>query len=167
MYTLIYTCCLGLACLALEVINLRRWILPCIVLGLAGIFYVNYMDWDTASPVIIGGMDMSHMMRVDSYSVAFSGLAIFASILFFLLAGDFYRNERQHLSDYLAILIFILAGALLLFTFRNLVMLFLGVEIVSISSYIMAGSRRSFRRNRARRATTLRPSCTWTACTAA
>lgn len=142
MYTLIYTCCLGLACLALEVINFRRWILPCIVLGLVGIFYVNYMDWNTASPVIIGGMDMSHMMRVDSYSVAFSGLAIFASILFFLLAGDFYRNERQHLSDYLAILIFILAGALLLFTFRNLVMLFLGVEIVSISSYIMAGSRR-------------------------
>ena len=142
MYTLIYTCCLGLACLALEVINLRRWILPCIVLGLAAIFYVNYMDWDVADPVVIGGMDMSHMMRVDAYSVAFSGLAIFTSILFFMLTGDFYRSERNHLSDYLAILIFILVGALVLFTFSNLVMLFLGVEIVSISSYIMAGSRR-------------------------
>src|SRR4029079_19055679 len=44
--------------------------------------------------------------------------------------------------DYLAILLFILCGTLILFSFWNLVMLFLGIEIVSISLYIMAGSRK-------------------------
>ena len=142
MYTLIYTCCLGLACLAVEILNLRKLLIPLIIAGLAAIFYVNYMDWQTAAPVIIGGLDMSTMMRVDNFTVAFSGLSIFTAALIFLLSGDFYKNEQHHLSDYLAIIIFILSGALILYSFWNLVMLFLGVEIVSISLYIMAGSRR-------------------------
>ena len=142
MYTLIYTCCLGLACLAVEILNLRRILLPMILIGLAGIFYINFQDWDVSAPVIIGGMDMSHMMRIDNFSVAFNGLVIFNAALIFMMAGHYYRKEQHHLSDYLAILVFILAGAILLFSFWNLVMLFLGIEIVSISLYIMAGSRR-------------------------
>lgn len=142
MNTLIYTCCLGLACLLVEVLNLRKVLLPLILLGLAGIFFVNYLEWQTTGPILIGGLDMSHMMRVDHFSVAFSGLAIFAAALIFAMSGDFYKNEQHHLSDYMAILIFVLTGALVLFSFWNLVMLFLGIEIVSISLYIMAGSRR-------------------------
>ena len=90
MYTLIYTCCLGLACLAVEILNLRKLLIPLIIAGLAAIFYVNYMDWQTAAPVIIGGLDMSTMMRVDNFTVAFSGLSIFTAALIFLLSGDFY-----------------------------------------------------------------------------
>ncbi len=142
MNTLIYTSCLGLACLVVEVLNLRKLLLPLILLGLAGIFFINYLDWSSTGPVVIGGLDMSHMMRVDHFSVAFSGLAIFAAALIFAMSGPFYKNEQHHLSDYMAILLFVLCGALVLFSFWNLVMLFLGIEIVSISLYIMAGSRR-------------------------
>ena len=113
-----------------------------ILVGLAGIFYINYLDWHSAAPVIIGGMDMSDMMRIDKFSVAFSGLSIFTAALIFMMTGSFYKNEQHHFSDYLAILLFILSGALILFSFWNLVMLFLGIEIVSISLYIMAGSQR-------------------------
>lgn len=143
MNTLIYTCCLGLLCLVLEIVNLRRIMVPVVLAGLAVIFGINLMDMDLSGNVIIGGMDMSHMIRVDNFSVAFSGLSIFTAMLIFSLSHDFYKNEQHHLSDYLAILIFILAGALVLFSFTNLVMLFLGIEIVSISLYIMAGSRRN------------------------
>ncbi len=142
MYTLIYTCCLGLFCLAAEILNLRKILVPVIIAGLAVIFYVNYLDWQQTAPVIIGGMDMSHMMRIDPFSVAFSGLSIFTAALIFAMSSDFYKSEPHHLSDYLAILLFVLSGALVLFSYWNLVMLFLGIEIVSISLYIMAGSRR-------------------------
>ena len=92
MYTLIYTCCLGLACMAMEVLNLRKLVLPVILTGLAAIFFVNYLDWQNTAPIIIGGMDMSHMMRIDNFSVAFSGLAIFISALIFMMAGNFYKD---------------------------------------------------------------------------
>src|SRR5690349_11795322 len=113
---------------------------PVILLGLAAIFYINFQEWHQAVPVVLGGIDMSHMMRVDHFSIAFSGLSIFSAALIFALSSYFYKDEPHHLSDYLAILLFILCGTLILFSFWNLVMLFLGIEIVSISLYIMAGS---------------------------
>lgn len=142
MYTLIYTCCLGLLCLVGEVLNLRKLLIPVILLGLAAIFAVNCMEWTDLSPVVIGGLDMTHMMRVDNFSIAFSGLSIFTAALIFAMCGDFYKTEQQHLSDYLAILLFVLTGSLVLFSYNNMAMLFLGIEIVSISLYIMAGSRK-------------------------
>ncbi|MEO6131072.1 MAG: NADH-quinone oxidoreductase subunit N [Saprospiraceae bacterium] len=142
MNTILYTSCLGMFCLVAEILNLRKLLVPVIIAGLAVIFFINTLDWVQSAPVIIGGMDMSRMMRIDHFSIAFSGLAIFTAALIFALSADFYKDEPQHLSDYLAILLFILTGTLILFSFWNLVMLFLGIEIVSISLYIMAGSRR-------------------------
>ena len=142
MYTLIYTCGLGLLCLVAEILNLRKLLIPVILAGLAAIFFVNYMDWQMTGPVILAGIDMSHMLQVDHFAVAFNAILIGAAALLFTLSGNFYKDEPQHLSDYLAILIFILCGAMVLTSFTSLVMLFLGIEIVSISLYIMAGSRK-------------------------
>lgn len=142
MYTLIYTCCLGLLCLVVEILNLRKILVPVILAGLAAIFYVNYMDWQAVEPIVWGGIDMSRMLKVDHFTVAFNSGLIFAAGLLFTMADDFYKKEQHHLSDYLAILMFILCGAIVLTGFTNLVMLFLGIEIVSISLYIMAGSRK-------------------------
>jgi NADH-quinone oxidoreductase subunit N len=74
VYTLIYTCCLGLLCLVGEILNLRKLLIPVILAGLAGIFFVNYMDWQAAGPVMIAGMDVSHMMQVDHFAVAFNSI---------------------------------------------------------------------------------------------
>ena len=126
----------------MEILNLRKLLVPMIVAGLAAIFYVNFQDWQHAGPVVVYGIDMSHMMLVDHFSVAFNAILIFASALIFVLSADFYKNEQHHLSDYLAILLFILSGAMVLTSFSSLVMLFLGIEIVSISLYIMAGTRK-------------------------
>lgn len=125
-----------------EVINLRKLIIPMLLIGLAGIGYINLADWSQSEPIQLRGIDMSHMMETSHYSVAFNGLALFLTFMIILLAGKFYQREEQHLSDYLAIIIFILSGTTVLFTFNNMAMLFLGIEIVSISLYIMAGSRK-------------------------
>jgi len=142
VYTLIYTCCLGLLCLVAEILNVRKLLIPVILAGLAAIFFVNFMDWQHVGPIMIGGMDMAHMMKVDQFTVAFNAILIGAAALVFALSADFYKDEQHHLSDYLAILLFILCGAMVLTSFSSLVMLFLGIEIVSISLYIMAGSRK-------------------------
>ncbi len=142
MNTLIYTSALGLFCMIAEVMNLRKIMIPAILLGLAAIFYVNLSDWNHQGDIVVYGINMSHMVKVDHFSVAFSGLSIFLAALIFLMSHDYYKNEQHHLSDYLSILLFILCGALILFNFNNMAMLFLGIEIVSISLYIMAGSRR-------------------------
>jgi len=141
--TLLYTSVLGLLCLALEILDLRKVLVPFVLAGLAAIFCVNFMEWNHHGPVILGGINMNNMIRVSHFSVAFSGVAIALTALIVGLTSDFYKNEKHHLSDYLAIVVFILCGALILFSYNNLVMLFLGIEIVSISLYILAGSRKT------------------------
>jgi NADH-quinone oxidoreductase subunit N len=65
-------------------------------------------------------------------------------LIILILAGDFYTSsdDEKHISDYMAILIFTLCGALMMFSYANMAMLFLGIETLSISLYVMAGSRR-------------------------
>lgn len=128
--------------MAVEILNLRKLLIPLILAGLVGIFFVNGMNWSHVGPAVIGGIDMAHMMQIDHFSVAFNALLIVAAGLIFMLSADFYKEEQHHLSDYLTIIVFILVGAMVLTGFSSLVMFYLGIEIVSISLYVMAGSRK-------------------------
>lgn len=57
--------------------------------------------------------------------------------------GQYYYNEDiEHLTDIFAIFVFSILGSLLLVSFKNLTMLFLGTEILSIPLYILAASNR-------------------------
>jgi NADH-quinone oxidoreductase subunit N len=141
--TLVYTSILGLLCLALEILNLRKLLIPFVLVALTLILGANVMEWGNPTWQIVTGIDVSHMMETNTFSAAFSALAIVITGLIIAMSGDFYKKEEHHISDYIAILIFILCGAMVLFGFTNLVMMFLGIEIVSISLYILAGSRKN------------------------
>jgi NADH-quinone oxidoreductase subunit N len=108
------------------------------VLGLAIIFSLNLQTWNHPETHFNG------MLTDSNFSTAFSGLAIFIMLIILILAGDFYTSsdDEKHISDYMAILVFTLCGALMMFSYANMAMLFLGIETLSISLYVMAGSRR-------------------------
>jgi NADH-quinone oxidoreductase subunit N len=108
------------------------------VLGLAVIFSLNLQTWNHPETHFNG------MLTDSNFSTAFSGLAIFIMLIILILAGDFYTSsdDEKHISDYMAILVFTLCGALMMFSYANMAMLFLGIETLSISLYVMAGSRR-------------------------
>jgi NADH-quinone oxidoreductase subunit N len=151
MKTLVYTSFLGIACLVAEVLNLRRFILPLCVLGLAVIFGLNVPDLLQLQSKSLAPVSFYNgMVLVDGFSVAFSSLLIILAILLLLLSGDFYKKEEDKISDYMAITIFTLCGALSLVSFGNMAMFFLGIEVLSISLYVLAGSnKRSVRSNEA------------------
>ncbi len=136
MKTLVYTSALGLLCMLAEMFNLRKFILPLAVAGLLAIFGLNAMSWGVNQGFY------QNMVVIDNYSVVFSGLLIMLAVFIVILSGNFYKNEQSKISDYLAIIIFTLCGALALVSFGNLAMFFLGIEVLSISLYILAGSRR-------------------------
>ena len=142
MNTILYTTALGLICMLGEIFSLRKLLIPIVLTGLSIIVYLTLTSWGSNAPVVISGIDMSHMVTSDNLSKAFSVLALFTAALIFMMAHDYYKNEPQHLSDYVSILLFALVGALVLFSYANMAMLFLGIEILSISMYIMAGSRK-------------------------
>ena len=136
MKTIVYTSTLGLICMLAEMFNLRKFILPIVGLGLVAIFGLNVTSWGVNQGFY------HNMVMIDNYSGAFSGLLILLTLFIVILSGNFYKNEESKISDYLAIIIFTLCGALAMVSFGNMAMFFLGIEVLSISLYILAGSKR-------------------------
>lgn len=80
---------------------------------------------------------------MDKIAVAFSIITLTLTLLVCLVAYDRYKNRLEHVGDYYSLLLFSACGALCLFSFTDLFMLFLGVEILSIPLYVLAGSKKN------------------------
>ena len=136
MNTLIAVIGLGILTLLLEILNLRKAIIPFTMLGLLGILGLTVLDYNAPAAYY------NNMVVVSNYSVCFSSLFIVLTIFLVALSHHFYDNQASKLSDYIAIKIFLLSGAVAMVSFGNLAMFFLGIEVLSISLYILAASNR-------------------------
>src|SRR6187402_3592883 len=136
MNTLIAIIGLGILCLLFEIFNLRKAIVPITIIGLLAILGLTVCEFNTPASYY------NNMIVVSKFSVTFSSLFIILTIFLVALSHNFYDNHQSKLSDYIAIKIFLLSGAIAMVSFGNLAMFFLGIEILSISLYVLAASNR-------------------------
>ncbi len=148
MNTLIAITGLGILCLLFEILNFTKAIVPITIIGLLAILGLNISEFGATQSYY------NNMIVVDHFSVAFSGLFIVLTLFLVALSHNFYEHVTSKLSDFIAIKIFLLAGSVAMVSFGNLAMFFLGIEILSISLYILAASNRlSLKSNEAENAT--------------
>jgi NADH-quinone oxidoreductase subunit N len=136
MNTLIAIIGLGVLCLLFEIMNFRKAIIPITILGLMGILGLTLSEINSPATYY------NNMIVVNKFSVAFSSLFIVLTIFLVALSHNFYEKHQTKISDYIAIKIFLLSGAVAMVSFGNLSMFFLGIEILSISLYVLAASDR-------------------------
>jgi NADH-quinone oxidoreductase subunit N len=136
MNTILAISGLGVFCLIAEIFNLRKLLIPVAILGLIAILGLTISEYNLPST------HFNNMIVVDRFSVSFSSLFIVLTIFLVALSGDYYKEHQSKLSDYVAIKIFLLAGAVAMVSFGNLAMFFIGIEILSISLYVLAASKR-------------------------
>lgn len=87
-------------------------------------------------------VDKTGMFNFDSFALSFTGVAIIVTMLLISLSAFGFKQFGTHRGDLYGLMLFSLCGAIVLFSFNNLLMLFLGVEILSIPLYVLAGSRK-------------------------
>ncbi len=137
MKVLIATSVLGIFAMMSELIGLKKWIGAICIAALVGIIGLTIADWET-NQVFYG------MMKQNGFTNVFTLVLLGITLAWFLLSKDYYRNEENgNLSDQAALILFATVGGLILISFENLTMLFLGVEIMSIPMYILAGSHKN------------------------
>ena len=136
MKALTYTSFLGIACLLLEIFNLRKVVVPFVLLALAVILGLNFQEWGTAQSYY------HDMLRADNFALAFTGLLVVIAMLLVTMSGNFYQAEETKIADYISIIIFTLCGGISMVSFSNMTMFFIGLEVLSISLYILAGSKK-------------------------
>ncbi|XZF13304.1 NADH-quinone oxidoreductase subunit N [Chitinophagaceae bacterium MMS25-I14] len=83
---------------------------------------------------------LNDMLLISRDGLWFNVLMTGCSLLYLLLAGKDIRKVGSYVGEYFALIFFILCGVYILSSYNNLLMLFIGIEILSIPQYILAGS---------------------------
>ena len=144
MYPIIILSITGLVTLFLGFLKSKKILLPASLFFVALAFLSNFIDWNKP------GLYFSDMLESNNLSILFSGIILLSAFLIMALSKGFIDDEHAHPAEYFAILQFSLVGAIMMTNFQNLIMLFIGVEILSVSMYVLTGSdKRNIRGNEA------------------
>jgi NADH-quinone oxidoreductase subunit N len=140
-------------------------ILPSVVLAIAGIlimvidpFLSHIQQRITAGIALAGvilaglaivpmsaerGVFYSKLWILDDYTIFLHAVFLFIAGLTILSSMEFITREKLPQGEYYALVLFATAGMLMMSGSNDLMMIFLGLEILSIATYILAGFRRT------------------------
>jgi NADH-quinone oxidoreductase subunit N len=99
----------------------------------------------TASTVYAGchrGPAFHGLLQMDTFSVFFHLLIGVVAVLVVLASGPYLERENLESAEFYALVLFATAGMGVLSSAQELLTAFIGLEMSSISSYILAGYRR-------------------------
>src|SRR5271170_641327 len=102
------------------------------LLGICGNFYAVHNP----------GSAFSGLVAADPFSIFFSHLVGLVAVLVILAAAPYLDRERLADAEFYALILFATAGMGVLASAQELLTAFIGLELSSISSYILAGYRR-------------------------
>jgi NADH-quinone oxidoreductase subunit N len=144
MISIVLLTLFGIACLFLGFLKSKQVLMPATMLFLAVAFVANALDWNQP------GSYLNNMMATSNVSVAFVGIIILSALLILPLTQRYIHDERAQLAEYHAILLFSIIGAIMMVSYENMIMLFVGLEILSVSMYVLTGSdKRNLKSNEA------------------
>jgi NADH-quinone oxidoreductase subunit N len=117
------------------------------ILGLLGLTTVNILDMGGTH---LFNIDVKNMLKPEIFGLLFNTIAFVSTLVYFLLSGKDMEKVGVNLAEYYALIFFVLTGIGLVSIFNSLLMLFLGIEIISIPLYILTGSdKRNLKSNEA------------------
>ncbi|MEY3416024.1 MAG: hypothetical protein RL060_135 [Bacteroidota bacterium] len=85
----------------------------------------------------------NRMIVIDNYDIAFISAVLCISMFLFLLSENYFGKIQNYITEHYALYLFAIVGMIAMISFNNLVMLFIGIEILSVSLYILAGSEKN------------------------
>lgn len=145
MYPIILLSVLGIITLFLGFSKSKNILLPSVLLFLLVALATNFLDW-SISPLLY----FNEMIMVNHLTLTFNGILLAAAFMIVAMTGGFQESDEAQPAEYYALMLFSLVGAMMMVGYNHMIMLFIGVEILSIAMYILTGSdKRNIRSNEA------------------
>ncbi|MDY0324118.1 MAG: NADH-quinone oxidoreductase subunit N [Candidatus Carbobacillus sp.] len=120
---------------------------PMFVLGLIGVA-AGAIVLTVITAVAPSVLEYGQSLRLDGFAVLFSLILMLGTFLVLLLGLDGLdeKHPTGYESEYVALLLFALLGGMVLAEAIDLIALFIGLEILSMSAYVLVGiQKRSIR----------------------
>jgi NADH-quinone oxidoreductase subunit N len=105
-------------------------------IGVVIAFIANLRLWN------FQGTDFSDMYIVDNYATFFKFIFLAGSFLIILVSMSYLKREEILHGEYFSLILFSTLGMMLLASGFDLIIIFLGLEIMSVSLYVLAGFKR-------------------------
>jgi NADH-quinone oxidoreductase subunit N len=127
---------LGLALMLLDAFKLYRWLPWVAGVGMAiggGLAWPGFIQPETANVYYSGMISFGGIHGLVTLFLSATG--VFS--VFFL--EDYLRRHDQKLGDVYGLMVFAVIGMILLATANDMILVFIGLEVMSVALYIMAG----------------------------
>ncbi len=122
-----------------------KWTPYAAIVGLLGAIVSLYTQWDNTNTIgFLGGFN------ADALSIVFRGIIALSAIATILMSVAYIEQTGTPLGEFICILLSATLGAMFLSGADELVMIFISLETLSISSYLLTGyTKRDPRSNEA------------------
>ncbi len=97
----------------------------------------------TASQINTPATIFSGLVLIDAYGAFWKLLLYFVTGLTILLSYSYLKEERLYFGEYYGFILLSLSGMMVMVSSADLLTLYLGTELMSLSLYVMAGLKRS------------------------
>jgi len=126
----------ALAVLYAGLFKAKKALLPLTLIGLLVALGFSVSAWNTNASYY-------GMMAMDNFAIAFSALTVLGTIFIFLLTQNYFSKDSENVAEYYTLILFALSGIVIMVSYTNMAMLFIGIEIMSVALYILAGIRKN------------------------
>ena len=91
----------------------------------------------------VAGSEFNGMIRVDRFSMFFDIIFLVSTILVTLISINYLDREDKRQGEYYVLILLATLGMMLMASGNELIVVFLGLELMSLSLYVLAGYFRS------------------------
>lgn len=122
----------------------RKWLgwmaLAGVVLSSAWVlYYMNSLNADLTGPIVL----LAQSYRIDQFANSFKLIMLIGTALVLLMSiGTLKKEAVEHRGEYYYLLLPATIGGMILASSADLITLFVGLELLSITSYVLVGIRK-------------------------
>jgi NADH-quinone oxidoreductase subunit N len=126
----------ALACLLLDLLppaDRKGHLAVAGVVGLGGALVASVILWDHPPA------QFQAMVALDRFTLFFNAVVALSTGLTLLLSIGYVRRQRIEVGEYYVLVLFAAVGMMLMASALDLLVIFLGLELMSLSLYVLAG----------------------------
>jgi len=138
---------IALTITALVILLVDVWVKKKEILGYLALVGTAVTLWMVLQPQAADGYSFFDMIVNDGFGMFFQVLFLVATMLTILLSMHYFRQKTELLGEYYSLLLFSVLGMIFMVKAADLVMVFIGIETLSLAVYVLSGCLREDRRS--------------------
>src|SRR6202030_605939 len=137
----------ALGILLIDLMVPREWKWISAVGAFVGVAFAALCVWEIQSTLPIGAVGFYDSLRVDRFAIFFWYLFLAAASIAIVMSARYLDIEDEHHGEYYSLLLLSVVGMMCMAAGIDIVLIFIGLELMAISTYVLVGFLRRDRRS--------------------